>query len=135
MINESTFTQICEKAHTAGMESVKNTVSRTVMVYEETHPFSGTMDNTKPHYILDDYPCGFSWVNVYPANKGNTSLGKEERRVLESAGFRKNDYEKSYQLWVSDFNQSMQKKEAYADAFAKVLRENGIRAYSGSRMD
>lgn len=135
MIDKSNFTQICEKAHTAGMESVKNIVSRSVMVYEETHLFSGKMDHTKPHYILDDYPCGFAWVDVYPATKGTTREGKEERKILEHFGFSKNTYEKSYQLWISAYNQSMQKKETYARAFADVLRANGLKAYSGSRMD
>ncbi len=33
--------------------------------------------------------CGFAWVTVYPEHKGNTKLGKGERRVLEGMGFRK----------------------------------------------
>ena len=135
MINQTTPINICNIAHDAGMEAVKTVVTRAVLIYQETHPFSGEMDPTKPSYVLDDYPCGFAWVSVKPANKGNTRLGKDERRALEAVGFRKNYYEKSYQLWISNFNQSMQKKEAYADAYAKVLRGHGIRAYSGSRMD
>ena len=135
MIDKSTFTQLCENASEAGYAAVAKLQVVPMVVGQETSLFSGVIDETKPTYFVADGVCGFSWINVYPANKGNTRCGKEERRVLESAGFRKNDYEKSYQLWISDFNQSMQKKEAYADAFAKVLRENGVRAYSGSRMD
>jgi hypothetical protein len=135
MIDSSTFTQICETASEAGYAAVANLRVVPMVVGQETSLFSGTIDETKPTYFVADGVCGFAWINVYPANKGNTRLGKEERRVLEAAGFRKNYYEKSYQLWISDFNQSMQRKEAYADAFAKVLRDNGIRAYSGSRMD
>ena len=37
----------------------------------------------------DQYACGFAWVTVYPENKGNTKLGKQERRGLESIGFKK----------------------------------------------
>ncbi len=135
MIDQTTFKEICNIAHEAGVEAVKNVITEAVLVYQETYPFSGVMDKTKPSYILDDYPCGFSWVDVYPLNKGNTRLGKEERKMLESAGFSKNDYTKTYQLWISAYNQSIQKKEAYASAYAKVLRENDIRAYSGSRLD
>jgi hypothetical protein len=36
---------------------------------------------------------------------------------------------------VRDFNQSLQKKEAYAYAFAKVLNQAGINAHVESRMD
>jgi hypothetical protein len=135
MIDKSTFTQICENASEAGYAVVANLRVVPMVVGQGTSLFSGVIDETKPTYFVADGACGFAWIHVYPANKGNTRLGKEERRVLESAGFRKNDYEKSYQLWISDFNQSMQKKETYASAFAKVLRENGISAYSGSRMD
>jgi hypothetical protein len=134
MIDASTFTEICENADMAGRKAVKELNVIPMVIGQETYFGSGVIDPSTREYVSDG-PCGFAWVLVFPANKGNTRLGKEERRVLESAGFRKNDYEKSYQLWISDFNQSMQKKEAYARAFAEVLRENGIRAYSGSRMD
>lgn len=135
MIDIKTFTSICEKASAAGYAAVKSKQVIPMVVGHETSFMSGVIDETKPTYYVEDGVCGFSWVSVKPENKGNTRLGKAERAALEAAGFRKNDYEKCYQLWISDFNQSMQKKEAYADAFAKVLRENGIRAYSGSRMD
>lgn len=135
MMQNFEFRKLCDKADVEGRAAVAEVVTRAVLIYQETYPFSGEMDKTKPSYTLDDFPCGFSWILVYPANKGNTRLGKEERKLLESVGFRKNDYEKTYRLWVSDFNQSMQKKEAYARAYAKVLSAAGFRAYSGSRMD
>ena len=130
-----TFTAICEKASQAGYAAVETARVVPMVVGQETSLFSGVIDETKPTYFVEDGVCGFAWVSVKPENKGNTRLGKQERRALEAVGFRKNDYEKSYQLWISNFNQSMQKKEAYADAYAKVLRGHGIRAYSGSRMD
>jgi hypothetical protein len=135
MINRDNFSNICIIADEVGRAAVEKVMTRSVLIYEETQPFSGVMDNNKPTYILDDFPCGFAWVNIYPQHKGNTRLGKEERSVLEANGFSKNEYEKSYQLWISAFNQSMQKKQAYAGSYAKVLRDHGIKAYSGSRMD
>ena len=106
-----------------------------MIVGEETSFLSGKLDYSKPTYFVEDGVCGFAWVSVYPANKGNTKLGKEERKLLETAGFTKNDYDRCHQLWISAYNQSMQKKEAYAGAYAKVLRDYGFRAYSGSRLD
>lgn len=136
MINLDDFSNICIIADKAGKAAVEKVVTRSVLVYEETHPFSGVMDVNKPTYILDDYPCGFAWVNVYLKSRSNSIIGKQERRVLEACGFKKDfDSNKRYYLWVSAYNQSMQKKEAYANAYAKVLRENGIDAYSASRMD
>jgi hypothetical protein len=129
-----TFLSIRDKADAAGRDAVEKLRVIPMIVGQETYFGSGRMKPETIEYV-ESGVCGFAWVSVKPANKGNTRLGKEERKLLETIGFRKNEYEKCYQLWISDFNQSMQKKEAYASAYAKVLRENGIAAYSGSRLD
>jgi hypothetical protein len=135
MLDLETFELICEKANAAGIAAVEKLNVVPMIVGQETSLFSNVIDRSKPTYYVADGVCGFAWVDVYPANKGNTRAGKEERKLLERFGFRKNDYEKTYQLWISAYNQSMQKKETYARAFAEVLRSNGLKAYSGSRMD
>lgn len=129
------FQIICNEAHQAGVAAVERLNVVPMIVGEETSFLSGKIDYSKPTYFVEDGFCGFAWVNVYPENKGNTKLGKEERKLLETAGFRKNEYERCHQLWISDYNQSMQKKEAYASAYAQVLCEYGFHAYSGSRLD
>lgn len=129
------FESIIEKATAAGKAAVEKLEVVPMIVGQETSLFSNKIDYSKPTYYVADGVCGFAWVDVYPANKGNTKAGKEERKLLERFGFRKNDYQKTHQLWVSAYNQSMQKKEAYARAFATVLRENGFKAYAGSRLD
>ena len=134
-MERETFRIICDEAHQAGVAAVEQLNVIPMIVGEETSFLSGKIDYSKPTYFVEDGVCGFAWVNVYPANKGNTKLGKEERKLLETAGFSKNEYERCHQLWISDYNQSMQKKEAYAGAYAKVLRDYGFRAYSGSRLD
>jgi hypothetical protein len=135
MLDKDKFFAICDAAHEAGIKAVSDLAVVPMLVGQETSLFSGKIDYTKPVEYIADGVCGFAWVSVKPEHKGNTRLGKDERIVLEAAGFSKNDYEKTYQLWISLFNQSMQKKEKYAAEYAKVLRANGIRAYSGSRMD
>ena len=130
-----TFDLIVKEANAAGKAAVEKLEVVPMIVGQETSMFSNKIDYSKPTYYVADGVCGFAWVDVYPKNKGNTRAGKEERKLLESFGFRKNDYAKTYQLWVSAYNQSMQKKEAYARAYADVLRENGLKAYSGSRLD
>ena len=81
--------------------------------------------------------CGFGWVQCTPEHKGNTKLGKAERRVLEQMGFRKDWTGKSYQLWNAGgyAGQSMDVKEAACQAYASVLNSYGIRAGVGSRAD
>jgi hypothetical protein len=73
--------------------------------------------------------CGFAWVNVYHIRKN------EDKVPLAAAGFKRNDYEKCQQLWVSGFGQSIDMKETYAYAYAVVLKNLGFTAYAGSRMD
>jgi hypothetical protein len=126
---------IIAKADAAGAAAVEKLQVIPMIVGEETSLFSNKIDYTRQTYYVADGVCGFAWVDIYPANKGNTKAGKSERKILEMFGFHKNDYTKTYQLWISKYNQSMQKKETYSRAFAEVLRENGFKAYGGSRMD
>ena len=81
--------------------------------------------------------CGFAWVTVYPLHKGNTTLGKAERKVLTALGFRKDWTGKSYELWnPSSYGcQNIDTKEAGANAAAQLLRTHGFKAYSNSRLD
>ena len=81
--------------------------------------------------------CGFGWVQCTPEHKGNTTLGKQERRVLEAMGFKKDWTGKAWQLWnpTGYAGQSMDVKEAGAQAYADVLRTAGFKAYMGSRAD
>ena len=81
--------------------------------------------------------CGFGWVQCTPEHKGNTTLGKQERRVLEAMGFKKDWTGKAWQLWSpGGYNgQSMDVKEAGAQAYAETLRQYGFKAYMGSRAD
>lgn len=71
--------------------------------------------------------CGFAWV----AFKGNTAWGK----WAKDQGIASPAYPKGLQLWVSEFNQSITRKEAYAFAYAQVLNDAGIEAYARSRLD
>ena len=71
--------------------------------------------------------CGFAWV-VF---KGNTSFG---RWALKNKLARK-AYSGGLHLWVSAYEQSYDRKSAYAAAFAEVLRKHGIDAYADNRLD
>lgn len=85
----------------------------------------------KEWYVADGV-CGFAWVKVRPANSAFVKW------VVASGKTRKGaDYDGGKTVkWVGEFRQSMQKKEAYANAFAKVLQQRlGINAHSMSRMD
>ena len=74
--------------------------------------------------------CGFAWVHV--SEKASTKLG----RALKEVGFRKS-YQGGLDLWNpgGSGTQSMDIKETGAQAYAEVLRQNGIDAYMCSRAD
>ena len=95
------------------------------------------VDTTGGNEYGEPMYCGFAWVTVYPEHKGNTKLGKGERRVLESMGFTKDWTGKAWQLWnpTGYAGQSMDVKEAGAQAYAETLRQYGFKAYMGSRAD
>lgn len=76
--------------------------------------------------LVPDGACGFAWVKF----SGNTFWG----RWAKKTGLAKPAYQKGLSIWISDYNQSLQKKEAYAQAYASKLREKGINAWVQTRM-
>ena len=78
--------------------------------------------------VVDDGACGFAWVTVKPANSSFAIWAKKN-------GLMRSAYGGGVQYWVTGFGQSVDRKAAFAGAFAKVLRENGIKAFAGDRLD
>ncbi len=79
--------------------------------------------------ILEDGPCGFAWVTIHPAN---CRAAKFATRFL---GARLNGYEGGTTIWIDEYNQSLERKPAHAQAFAAVLNAHGIEADARSRID
>lgn len=113
------FRAIWDEANKAGVAAAQACKPIPMTVYED-RPGGQS-------WHVPDGVCGFAWI----AFKGNTPWA---RWAKKNAGATKN-YPSGLHIWVSDFGQSMARKEAYARAFAKVLNENGIEAYADSRMD
>lgn len=90
-------------------------------------PGSDEIDYAKPTYYVGGGVCGFAWIWF----KGNTGFG----RWAKKAGLASAAYGGGLQYRVSGYGQSLERKEAYARAFAGVLTEAGITAYAQSRMD
>ena len=114
------FVKIYNAADLAGSIAARNCLPTAMVVTQ----------NGKPIEVVNDGVCGFAWVNIKPGNSGFA-------KFLKNNGYaRKDDYYGGVTVWVSGYNQSMQKKEAYAGAFARSLRDAGFdRAYSMPRMD
>ena len=110
--------EIFQRAYAAGMAALENCVPKP-MIVKDTY-------NNQEWYVADG-ACGFAWVRI----KGNTTFA----RTMKKYGFFRKAWDKGYEFWVSEGNQSIGKKEAFAVAFAKVLKDNGIEAYANSRLD
>jgi len=123
----SDFEAIYTEARQAGLAAGNAHNPTPMLVCEHASP----LDDNSP--VIKQYPpvmggvCGFAWVKF----AGNTAWG----RWAKKQGYARSSYPTGLQIWVSDFRQSMEKKEAYAYAFAEVLRKHEIKAYAGSRMD
>jgi hypothetical protein len=89
------------------------------------------MDDTSPvvqQWVVPDGVCGFAWVKVRPGNCSFALWLKKHKGG-------RTDYYGGIVLWVSAYNQSMEKKLAYARAFAGVVKEAGVDAYADYRLD
>lgn len=84
--------------------------------------------NGSPVETVHDGMCGFAWVTVKGANKG---FG----HWLIKQGLAKASYTGGAQIWISNYNQSYERKSAHAYAMAESLRANGVNAYSDGRLD
>ncbi len=76
------------------------------------------------------FNCGFAWVTIKPA-RGKMVTYLKSIRVGSKA------YDGGYQIWnpSNNMTQDMSVKYAGAIAFAKVLKDNGINATAGCRLD
>lgn len=119
-------------ADAAGQEAVEALVAsgriRPMVVGNATGLFGNGIDLSKPVYYVADGACGFAWVKVYP---GNSKFA----RFLVKNGLARKSYSGGVDIWVSAYSQSVQKKEAYARAFANVVKAAGYKCYADSRLD
>ena len=116
-----TTTELLKQAETAGLKAGLEVVP-TPVYFKDAH--------TGQTYDSADGACGFAHVNISPAR------GKFVN-YLKKIGKGHKSYQGGWDYWVgsSELGQSITRKEAYADAFAKVLKEWGINCYATSRLD
>ena len=121
--------EIYSEAHSAGMAAGHGCTPTPMVVGTPTTPLGDDIDYSKDTYYVADGMCGFAWINIKPAR------GKFVKFLKDNKIGRKDSYYGGYTVWVSHFGQSLARKESYARAFTNHLNENGIKAYSMSRMD
>ena len=116
---------IYTEARAAGLLAAQTTQVAPMIVNAHANPLDDTSAITRS-YIVDDGVCGFASVVIKNVKFANG---------LKKLGIGRKNYPSGYCISVRDFNQSLTRKEAYAYAFAEVLRAHGVDAYIDSRMD
>lgn len=131
--------RIMEEAIEAGNNAL-NEAKPTPMVVQQ---HASVLDDNSPvqkEWVIDGGVCGFAWISF----KANTTANRKFLAGLKKAGLageKQNgavwgkSYQGGYSYWVAQGGQSMERKQAFAHAFADVLEKNGLKVYVGSRMD
>jgi hypothetical protein len=118
---------IYHEAHYKGNAAVQMTTVTPMVVQQRENPLNDDSRLVREYFVSDGV-CGFASVTVKPANS-------KFAKYLVANGLGRKGYGGGVSMSIRDFNQSLQRKEAYAYAFASVLNEHGIKAYVESRMD
>lgn len=122
------FIRLHEAADRAGNEAALVCTPVPMVVVQHANALD---DNSPVVYreVVEGGPCGFAWVVVRP---GTCSFARWAMKNV--SGAHKN-YRGGVGLWCHLSTQSMEIKEAYCRAYAKVLCAAGINAYAQSRLD
>lgn len=88
-------------------------------------------DMNAGHVFTIPDACGFAWVTIRDARS------RAAKYAIKVLGAKTGNYGSGpgATLWISDYDQSYSRKSAYARAFAETLRNAGIVAYAGDRLD
>lgn len=126
---EARFEKIYAEAIDAGMEAAVNCVPEPMYVVEHAIPFDDNSPIVKEYAPVMEGVCGFGWINIKPGNSAFANF-------LKKRGLARSDsYYGGVTIWVSAFGTSYERKMAYANAFAKVLRKHEIKAYAMGKVD
>lgn len=120
------YQKIVDEAHKRGYEAATKHKPQPMIVVGHSNPLDDNSAITDQYYVESGI-CGFAEIRF----KLNTAFGKW---AVKNKIAQKSCMGGGY-IWVHDFGQSLERKEKYASEYAKVLQENGISAYSSSRMD
>jgi len=138
------FQILLNNARIAGLEAVEKLIKSNGVVPMVVSQHASPLDDSSPvqkSWFVPDGPCGFAWIKIKPGNSPFANWLKKQTKDKGRRQFTEillpegPAYSGGVDVWVSGFDQSVQKKETYAAAFAGVLHAAGIYAYSQSRLD
>lgn len=126
---DAAFHAAFAKAVDAGLAAGAAKKPTPMIVTQHSNPLNDNSPPVKEWYVPEG-PCGFAWVNVSPGNSPFANWLKKNKIASKAYGG-------GVDIWISDFGQSVEQKEACASAMAKVLQmELGMSSiYATSRLD
>lgn len=124
------------EAERAGRAAAAAKVPVPMVVVERASAFDDSSPVVRRYAPVTGGVCGFAWVNM----PGGTALANAAKRRYADGRWPEVRVGKGYptglDVWVSGYGQSMERKAAYAGAYAGVLNAAGFdRVYATSRMD
>jgi hypothetical protein len=107
-----------------------------MIVGTPTTPLGNEIDYDKQHWVVPGGVCGFAWVTITPGTHGFA-------KWAAANGYGRKHYYGGTAIHIHEhltgltgpLVQSMELKQAFAAGYAATLREAGITAHAGSRMD
>lgn len=129
--NDTRWENLFAEGVAAGEAAMAECVPAPMIVSEHENMLDDESPVKKSWFVASGV-CGFAWVVISP---GGSSFA---RWLKKNAGAIRHYYG-GVEIWPRNmprgYEQSMQMKEAWAGAVARVFRADGINAYPGSRMD
>lgn len=123
------FMNVYRRALKAGIDAGKAALPTPMNVGHAMSLTSNEIDYSRPTYYVSEGACGFAWVTIYPGNHPFANW-------LKKHGWARPKYGGGVDIWISDHNQSVERKEAHARAMVEVFRSYGLeKVYAGSRLD
>jgi len=121
------FQKLYDEARTKGLQALNACVPVPMTVIETD--LSGNQIPGSEAFFVEDGECGFVWINIKPGNCPFASWLKKNGFAVKDSIYG------GITVWVSEGNQSIARKKAFAEAFVEVLVKNDIKAYVYSRLD
>jgi len=116
------------EAQKRGREAAAKCVPTPMVVRQHADPLDDNSPVVKQWYAPQGV-CGFAWVSIKP---GTCAFA----RWLKANGYAESDdYYGGVSIWIGDYGQSYEMKDAHARAMAEYLRGVGIKAHTMSRLD
>lgn len=126
------FPEVLDAAYAAGVKAGDACVPKPMLVADTMGP---------ERWVVPSGVCGFAYIKLTPATqffakwfRTQWEAKLEQKYPAISFGLTAS-YSGGYDINVRAFNQSMEKKMAFASAFAAVLAEHGVKCHAFDRID